>query len=84
MIRYVCGSSPTDAPIGSPDPIADLSFAVEHPDPDTIEYGGPDVAMIKARSVGVVSGSHGQLDRLPNSPRQSCSWAISTPVEEPG
>lgn len=32
------GSSSTDAPIGGPYPIADLSFVVEHPDRDTIEY----------------------------------------------
>jgi hypothetical protein len=32
------GSSSTEAPIAGPYPVADLSFVVEHPDRDTIEY----------------------------------------------
>ena len=32
------GSSSSDAPIGGPFPVADLSIVVEHPDRDTIEY----------------------------------------------
>ena len=32
------GSSTTEGPIGGPYPVADLSFVVEHPDRETIEF----------------------------------------------
>jgi hypothetical protein len=39
-VMTACGdaSSNGDGPIGGPNPVADLSIVVEHPDRDTIEY----------------------------------------------